>query len=134
MNNQLTTIKALPQCTVTKIKSLPRQSMKTIGVTTAEGIHLIKTEDILYCKASSNYTEVHTKSGKMILVSKSLGRFDLLLDDKAFIRPHKSYILNTSSVVCFGDNIVLYNGETIPVSRRSRKEVKACLARFVYFV
>lgn len=42
-----------------------------------------------------------------------------------FIYPHRSYIVNYEFVRCFRyDELVLMNGDTIPISRGKRKEIR----------
>ena len=84
----------------------------------------VKSDDILYCKADGNYSEIFFKENKKELLSKKLKDVEELIDDDVFFRVHKSYLVNINYIKEFinkdGQYLVLENGTPIPVSR-SRK-------------
>lgn len=88
----------------------------------------IKTEDILYLKALSNYTEIFLSNGKKILLAKTLKQLTLQLPDAIFLRVHKSYIVNKLFMKQFitipQTFVVLENDTVIPVSRQNRSFIK----------
>lgn len=104
----------------------PIQSNRVM-IHSSEGIEVLKLDEILYCKASSNYTFLFTVDGRKIIVSKTLSSMEKILNSKYFLRIHKSYIANLGFVQRFsnldGGELILTNGETIPVSRRKKDEV-----------
>lgn len=88
----------------------------------------VNSDDILYLKALSNYTEIFLQNGKKILLSKTLKQIAESLPDSLFLRVHKSYLINKlfmrqyiSETNAF---IVMENGENIPVSRQRKSFVK----------
>lgn len=58
-----------------QVKSL-RPTVQRIALSAADGLRFVKTEDILYCQAESNYTQVKLINGDRVLVSKTLKEFD----------------------------------------------------------
>ena len=54
-----------------------------IALPTLDGLVFVKISDILYCEASSNYTQIFTTDEKY-LVSKTLKEYDDLLSDHNF--------------------------------------------------
>jgi two-component system LytT family response regulator len=84
-----------------------------------DGFEVIDVNDIVYCKADDNYTEVHLTSGKR-LVSKTLKYFETLLQEYPFVRVHKSYLVNINTIVKYrkgkGGSVLLENGQEIMVS------------------
>ncbi len=58
------------------------------------GFYMIDPDDIIYCKADSNYTILKLDSGKEFTVSMNLGKVEELLPDLCFIRVSRSTIIN----------------------------------------
>lgn len=96
-----------------------------IVIPMAKGAIILKFEEILYCKASSNYTEIHTISGQNILLSKTLKWTSSKLDT-TFRRVHKSFLINLLAIKKYDslkNKIYLTNGDEIPVSRALKPKV-----------
>lgn len=58
----------------------------------------IKIVDIAFIGASGDYSEVHTKSGKMALMDYSLRDWESRLPSKHFVRIHRSTIVNMNEI------------------------------------
>lgn len=90
-----------------------------IKVPIQNGFEIINTEDILYCQADDNYTQIHGGTQQR-LVSKTLGFFEKELTDKGFMRIHKSYLVNMHKILSYhkgkGGYVVLENGTSLPVA------------------
>ncbi len=112
----------------------PSRSKTLIGIPTLDGTIILKKEDIIYVKASSNYSEVWTVDSKRIVVSKCLKVMCQSLNSSDFFRPHKSYLVNIKSVVKIGSSLVLKDGTEIPISRRKKNEVLSLFDELVDFV
>lgn len=105
------------------------QSNKTegkIALFSAEGIHYISLDHILYCKADSNYTYFFTENETPIIVSQPLKKYQTILEPFCFFRIHQSYLINLTKVKkfkkCDGGFVQMNNGKELPISRR-RKEL-----------
>ncbi|WP_027125712.1 LytR/AlgR family response regulator transcription factor [Gelidibacter mesophilus] len=98
-----------------------------ISIPTLDGFEVLNTEDILYCKADDNYTEIYLNTNKKKLVSKTLKYFEDALLDSGFARVHKSYLVNVSEVVKYikgkGGSVELSNGKQIMVSASKKSEL-----------
>ena len=100
------------------------QNASKIAFPTVEGFELIHTNQILYCKAQSNYCTIKKIDGSSILVSKTLKSVEEILPG-SFQRTHKSFVINLSYVVRYhklDKEIELPNGEKLPVSFRKEGE------------
>jgi two-component system LytT family response regulator len=88
--------------------------------------HLIKLDDILYCKASDNYTYFYTRGGKHYLVTKQLKEYEELLSTHNFFRIHKTYLVNIDHVERVnktdGVTVVMSNQDELPVAFRKKEE------------
>lgn len=90
-----------------------------ITVPQQNGFEVLKTSEILFCKADDNYTEIHMQTGK-ILASKTLKYFEEALHEFGFSRIHKSYVVNVNSIVKYkkgkGGSVVLENDKELQVA------------------
>ncbi|RRQ49385.1 DNA-binding response regulator [Maribacter algicola] len=91
-----------------------------------DGFQVLNVEEILYCKADDNYTEIYLEN-KKILVSKTLKYFEDALVEFYFARIHKSYLVNVNEVVKYrkgkGGSVVLSNGKELLVSASKKKDL-----------
>ena len=96
-----------------------------ISIPTAEGFIIIPVRDILYCRASSNYTEFFLDGKKSILSGYTLKQYDEMLSGHSFFRAHRSYLINLTHVKMFrkgeGGIIVMSNGDEVELSRNHRE-------------
>ncbi len=100
---------------------------KRLLLSVSDGIEIVHENEILYCKADANYTEIHLKERKMIVVSKNLAQIEKLLDQQFFFRIHHSYLVNLTAIKRFrqtdGSEIILFNQTSLPVSRRKKMDL-----------
>lgn len=97
-----------------------------ITVPMQDGFEVINVDDIYYCKADDNYTEIFFEK-KHLLVSKTLKHFEDLLKPYLFARVHKSYLVNVAKITKYkkgkGGSIVLSDGVEIMVSASKKSEL-----------
>jgi len=100
------------------------QKMK-ICITSLKGFQVVNLSDILYCEASSNYTNFHFTNRPVICASKPIHEYEELLADCNFIRIHKSCVVNLEHVKEYlrgeGGTVILSNGQRLEVSRRKKE-------------
>lgn len=83
----------------------------------------IKERDILSIESFSHYIEVNTLHGKYT-TRKNIGAMEKELDEDAFVRCHRSYIVSNLHIKRIGkEEIELDNGNMIPVSRRRYSKI-----------
>jgi len=100
------------------------QNVNKIAFPTIEGFEFIHTNQILYCKAESNYCSIKKIDGITNMATKTLKYVEEILP-KNFVRIHKSYVLNLNFVVRYhksNKEVELTNGEKLPVSFRKEEE------------
>lgn len=96
-----------------------------------KGTFVIPKEEILYLENDHREISVILTAGR---VEKGTGKLgDLLLElGEEFFQCHQSYIVNMNKVwELTAKEVVLYNGECVPVSRPRHKEMKEALLHFV---
>lgn len=105
-----------------------RKTMKdTISIPTRDGLLLLRSAEIVHLEASDSYTMIYTESGKKHLSSKNIRTYEDLLDPNAFMRVHRSYMINVRDhLKAFnrteGNMAVMSNGAMVPVARRKLPE------------
>lgn len=91
-----------------------------------KGFQVIEIQDIIYCEASSNYTNIHFTNRPFICASRPIHEYEELLADSSFARIHKSYVINLEHVKEYvrgeGGSILLSNGKELEVSRRKKED------------
>ncbi|MEO6845455.1 MAG: LytTR family DNA-binding domain-containing protein [Ginsengibacter sp.] len=93
----------------------------------AEGkIYKISYEELLYAEAKGNYTKVVTIN-KIILPAISFSSFEKLLASNAFVRVHRSFIINKSKVESIEGNSILINKVIIPIGSSYKENFLKCL-------
>ncbi|QED38980.1 response regulator transcription factor [Antarcticibacterium arcticum] len=101
------------------------QNVSKIAFPTLEGFELIHTNQILYCKAESNYCSIKKIDGISKMATKTLKYVEEILPATTFKRIHKTYVINLNYVVRYNKankEIELTNGEKLPVSFRKEEE------------
>ena len=95
-------------------------------ITSLKGFQVIDLKDILYCEASSNYTNFFFTSGSSICTAKSIHEYEDILADCSFMRIHKSFLVNLVHVKGYlrgeGGKIIMSNKQELEVSRRKKEE------------
>lgn len=110
------------------LKPVQAQVTGKITIPLQNGFEVLQIEDILYCQADDNYTNIFLKDKKR-LVSKTLKYFEDTLNGSGFARVHKSYLVNVNAITEYkkgkGGSVVLSNGKQIMVSPSKKKELLA---------
>lgn len=110
---------------IEQVKAL-KPSVQRIALTSGDGLRFFKTEEILYCQAESNYTNVKLVNGESILVSKTLKDIDETLSGQDFFRVHNSYLININQIRKFvrgeGGYVVMNDDHQITIARSKREE------------
>ncbi|CAM4348155.1 LytR/AlgR family response regulator transcription factor [Gillisia hiemivivida] len=101
------------------------QNVSKIAFPTLEGFELIHSNQILYCKAESNYCCIKKIDGITKTATKTLKFVEEILPSSTFKRIHKTYVINLNYLVRYNKankEVELTNGEKLPVSFRKEEE------------
>lgn len=103
------------------------EKSKRLVIPCQEGFEVIKTTDIIYCKAEGNYTEFHLQERRRKTASKNLKFFESILDSTTFVRVHKSYIVNLDEIRNYhkgkGGYLIMSEGSEVEVSSNKKEEL-----------
>lgn len=104
----------------------PTTPINKIAMPTMEGLQMIPVDSIISCESDSNYTILHLKGNKKIIVSRTLKEIEELLEEHSFARVHRCYLANLNEVEKYvkgeGGYLVMSDGSNIDVAR-NKKEV-----------
>lgn len=78
--------------------------------------------DILYVQGMQNYVTIYTRKGKYITLL-NLKSLETNLDNKSFIRIHKSYIVAIDKIEGIEGNEIFLQAQRLPISRNYREQV-----------
>lgn len=103
-----------------------RSQNDKITIVTNEGVDFYEIRQIIRIESSSNYSKIHFKDGKVLLVTKILKDFEEILTPYRFYRIHNSHLINLSYIKKYlrgdGGQVIMQNDEIIDVSRRKKEE------------
>lgn len=105
-----------------KHESLHSNNYIRLG-TKHKGKYILK-KNIIYIEAYDSYSWLHLTDGSKLLSCKSIGYHEERLVDNAFIRIHRSYLINLSYLKLYEQKyrLVYLKGETIlSVSHRKNR-------------
>lgn len=117
-----------------------RHTPHKIKIISAGKVEFIASENVVYCKAAADYTELFLHDQKQILYSGNLKELESQLPS-IFLRVHRSYIVNTDFITSLEKTstsqpntplssgfLLMTNGAQVPVSRRIMPMVRSALA------
>ena len=111
-----------------------RQLSDTIALPTVEGLIFTPVNDIVHCSADGSYTRMYMRDKSEILLSKTLGDVDELLNDYNFFRIHHSTLINLKEVKKYirgeGGEVVMSNGKNLMVARTRKTDFLNVFTRF----
>ncbi|MDX1406735.1 MAG: LytTR family DNA-binding domain-containing protein [Saprospiraceae bacterium] len=103
------------------------QPMPNIALPTLEGFEFVKIDDIVIAEADSNYTHIHLRSGKRLILSRTLKEIEALLAQHHFVRVHQSFLINLGHVSKYvkgqGGYVVMDTGQSVNVSRNYKSRL-----------
>lgn len=80
--------------------------------------------EVLFLHAQGDYTEIHLKDKKLLLLG-TLSTFQQSLPADEFIRVHRSYIVNKSNVDLVDKDHLIIQGQDITIGKTYRQNIDA---------
>ncbi|MEO5582866.1 MAG: LytTR family DNA-binding domain-containing protein [Saprospiraceae bacterium] len=92
----------------------------------SKGIEFVPLESILYIQSDANNSVIHMNTNKKLLLTCSLGKLETQMANyKMFYRIHHQYLVSLLHIISYikgdGGEVVLIDGQTLPVSRIKKK-------------
>ena len=113
--------------TIGKIKSINtlHHNFEYVAIASVDKIELLKTNEIIFCKADGKYTEFYAAENVKMVSSRNLGEYTASFDNN-FFRIHHSYVVNIRHLLKIIKKDGLYcelsNGHILPVAKRRQEE------------
>jgi two-component system, LytTR family, response regulator len=105
-----------------------------IVLPTMEGLCFEKIKHITHVVASGNYTMLHFRDGRQVLVCRSLCEIEAQLPPHAFVRIHRSYTVHLKHLKKYirgkGGSVLLQNGITLTVSAGQKDHFMEALKNY----
>lgn len=101
-------------------------SLDKIAVPTLTGLIFLEVSQIIFCKASDNYTELYLTDNRKAIVVKTLKLTEEYLEARGFIRIHRTYLINMVHAQEYlksggeGGVVIMSGQQKLPIAR-SRK-------------
>jgi DNA-binding LytR/AlgR family response regulator len=83
----------------------------------------VNAGDILYIESLKDYVRIHT-SEKIVVTKFQIGEMDQFLNEKRFIRIHKSYIVNTEKITAYNASEIEIGAVILPLGRTYKELVE----------
>ncbi|MFN0037115.1 MAG: LytR/AlgR family response regulator transcription factor [Saprospiraceae bacterium] len=119
--------RALPIKPVQQIEPVakPVPEAGKIALPTMEGLCFEKVKRIAYLEASGNYTVLHFKDKRQVLVCKTLREVEQMMPERSFARIHRSHTIHLKHLKKYvrgkGGHVLLQNDVTLTVSAGQRE-------------
>lgn len=110
----------------------PGQSLERVVIRDGAQVHVIPVDRIDYVEAQDDYVAFRT-GGKTLLKEQTLGDLEARLDNRRFVRIHRSYLLNIerlARVELYAKDsriAILTDGTKLPVSRSGHQRLQQLL-------
>lgn len=79
-------------------------------------------DEILFLEALGDYAKVHLEN-QVLVITTTMKKMEAELPTTAFIRTHKSFIINTSKVAFIEGNQISIGNQMVPIGLRYRENV-----------
>jgi DNA-binding LytR/AlgR family response regulator len=93
------------------------------------GLVKIIMSEILFIEGLDNYLKIHLQSQSPIVVRLTMKVLMEKLNEKEFIRVHRSFIVPVNRIESIKQKIISIAGEEIPVGKNYEKDVKYVLSK-----
>ncbi len=119
----------------TLMQSISRGKVRPekICLATTAGMEFIALDDIVACKADGSYTCFMLHDESMLLVSKHLKEYEMLLSEHNFMRVHNSFLINLKKVKKYvksdGGHLIMSNDMQVNISPRKRDDLIEAMKR-----
>ena len=113
------------------IKSLQQRETKSIVVQRGTSCNVILLVEIVYFEVQGRKIYIHQSNGKITDYYDKLDDLEQRMDGR-FFRCHRSYLINMEYVRgCNAGQVMLSQGDEIPVSRLRERDLTQALLRYM---
>ena len=88
------------------------------------GLIKVMLNDILFIEGLDNYLKIHLRNQPPVVVRLTMKTLMEMLNEKEFLRVHRSYIVAVNHIESVKQKIITISGEEIPVGKNYEDKVK----------
>lgn len=107
-------------------ENINSQIPSKLAIPYMKGFEYIKVSEIVRFEADGRYTHIYLINGRKLTVSKTIGEYGELINDKTFYKPHKSHLINLNYVKKYvrqdGGFIIMEDDSSVAIARNQREE------------
>jgi two-component system, LytTR family, response regulator len=107
----------------TLLENFQQPQERKIVLQTSDNLYVLRFADIVFLEAEGGYSNVHTETQGVILISKRLAQFEYLEETKVFFRAHRSYLINVEKIQRIDKRnftILMSNGKEVGLSQERK--------------
>ncbi len=93
------------------------------------GVVKVVLSEILFVEGLDNYLKIHLQNASPIIVRMTLKALMEKLNEKEFIRVHRSYIIHINRIESVKQKMITVSGEEIPVGKNYEDNLKIALGQ-----
>lgn len=112
------------------IAAIRRRDVKSLLLTTEDGMIKVPVGKVLYMENQKHDLYIHTVD-QVIRIRSAMKDMEDRLVGCFFVRSSVSYLVNLAHVSGISGDMVLVNGEKLPISRQKRKEFITALTAYI---
>jgi two-component system LytT family response regulator len=103
---------------------LSNAQYQQVVIKTLERFEIVELKTIIRCQGDRNYTNIFFTNNRVLMVTKTLKEFEIILSDHGFFRAHQSHLINISHVKKYvkgrGGYVEMADGGIIDISRHRK--------------
>jgi DNA-binding LytR/AlgR family response regulator len=112
-----------------KSSKKPQEELEFIFVRQDRKMEKIDFSEILVVESQADYIKIHLKD-RFLIVRESISNFESKLPESQFIRFHRSFIGNLTSIDSYTHEYLEIGGKALTISRSYKEEVMRRLQQF----
>lgn len=117
------------------LKNMDRSNAdRMLALPVQDGLEMVHVNEIVVCEAAAQYTTIHMRDRSRMVISRSLGEFEDLLQDERFLRVHHGSLVNRTHIKRYirgeGGELIMSNGMNVAVSKRKKPDLLNGLDKF----
>ncbi len=107
--------------------STSASSIQSLRIPSTSGMTFVNITNIIRMEAEGPYTHIYMDNEEHCMSSHHLKQFEVHLDERVFLRVHRSHLINRNKIKTISDKgglvIEMIDGVTIEVPRRSKQGI-----------
>lgn len=105
----------------------PEKVVSRVALPVTDGYMFVDIDNITYCEADGSYAKLHFSNAPDLIVSRTLKDLEQMLQHPAFIRVHRSFLVNIKHVKLFsrkdGGFITMNDKRDLPVAKERAEDI-----------